>query len=180
MNGTSGAPKEIAVPISVFEDLRRELSKEAGPLPTIHALHAAGFSGGRAAATAFLEGAEADVTSMAQNAFWARLCSFFSRRGWGVLNQTALSPAVSLLMSDDWAESHETEPDAEGSCSFSTGFLSGLLTELAGGPVAVLEVECRTRGDDRCAFAFGSEHAIHDLYGRLLEDTDLDGAVAAL
>ena len=51
---------------------------------------------------------------------------------------------------------------------------------MAGGPVAVLEVTCRTRGDDACAFAFGSEGAVHELYGKLLEGADLDGALDAL
>jgi hypothetical protein len=70
--------------------------------------------------------------------------------------------------------------DADASCCFSTGFLSGLLSELAGGPVAVLEIGCRTRGADACRFAFGSEQVIHDLYGRLLDGADFDGALAAL
>jgi hypothetical protein len=46
--------------------------------------------------------------------------------------------------------------------------------------VAVLEVDCRARGADRCCFAFGSEVAIHDLYGHLLDGSDLDDALAAL
>ena len=31
---------------------------------------------------------------------------------------------------------------------------------------------CRSRGADTCQFAFGSEGAIHELYGRLLENDD--------
>ncbi|NIX42216.1 MAG: hypothetical protein GWN06_24335, partial [Gemmatimonadetes bacterium] len=54
------------------------------------------------------------------------------------------------------------------------------LTELAGGPIAVLEVSCRARGDDCCDFAFGSETAIHGLYGRLLQGENLQAALAAL
>jgi hypothetical protein len=51
---------------------------------------------------------------------------------------------------------------------------------VAGSPVAVLEVSCRTRGDDRCSFLFGSEQAIHDVYGLLLEGDSLDDALATL
>ena len=47
MNATDGTPREIAVPISVFRLLRRELTSEAGALPTIHGLHHAGREPGR-------------------------------------------------------------------------------------------------------------------------------------
>jgi hypothetical protein len=56
--------------------------------------------------------------------------------------------------------------------------MSGLLSQIAGGPVAVLEVSCRTRGDDACRFGFGSERAITDLHGLLLDGADLDSALA--
>jgi hypothetical protein len=46
--------------------------------------------------------------------------------------------------------------------------------------VAVLEVACRSRGSDACQFVFGSEAAIHELYGRLMEDADLEAALASL
>jgi hypothetical protein len=58
--------------------------------------------------------------------------------------------------------------------------LSALLSGAAGGPVAVLEVTCRTKGDDRCTFAFGSAATVHDLYGLLLEGQALEAALAAL
>ena len=171
-------PREIAVPISIFGSLRSELEKEAGTLPTIHALHHAGYEAGSAAAASF--GVGADVSNMGQSAFWARLSEFFSRRGWGTLEQSGMHAGIALLSSTDWAEASPGAGDSEASCCFSTGFLSGLLSELAGGPVAVLEVDCRARGDDQCCFAFGSEVAIHDLYGHLLDGTDLEGALAAL
>jgi len=88
--------------------------------------------------------------------------------------------AVGVLSSTDWAEAAQAEGGPEASCHFSTGFLSGILSELAGGPVAVLEVGCRMRGESSCRFAFGSEGAIHELYGKLLENPDLAGALEAL
>ncbi len=178
MDAPATTPREIAVPISVFGSLRNELEKEAGALPTIHALHHAGYEAGAAAAASFAVGG--DVTNMEQSAFWARLSEFFSRRGWGTLHQSAEHAGIALLSSPDWAEASPDAGDSEASCCFSTGFLSGLLSELAGGPLAVLEVDCRARGDEQCRFAFGSEVAIHDLYGYLLDGTDLEGALAAL
>jgi len=179
MEGATVSPREIAVPVSVFGSLRRELTQEVGALPTIHALHHAGYEAGSAGGQAFLGGPES-VAGMGQSTFWARLAGYFGRRGWGAIEHAGTWPGISLLKSTDWAEASEAEQDPDGSCHFSTGYLSGFLTELAGGPVAVLEVECRSRGDQECRWAFGSEKVIHDLYGALLEGTPLDTALSAL
>jgi len=178
MENKGGAPREIAVPVAVFGSLRAELAKEAGTLPTVHALHNVGFQAGTAAAATLV--GDADSNMLAQDTFWTKIGEFFSQRGWGTLRFDAGHSAVGILSSSDWAEASTDGADPDASCFFSTGFLSGLLSELAGGPVAVLEVGCRTRGQDRCSFAFGSEAAIHDLYGRMLDGEDLDGALAAL
>lgn len=179
MNGKAAGPREVAVPVSIFGSLRGELEKEAGTLPTVHALHNAGFRTGSAAA-ATIGGNGEDPTTLAQGAFWSRLSDFFAKRGWGTLRHEPAHEGVGVLFSADWAEASEGDLEADASCCFSTGFLSGLLSELAGGPVAVLEVGCRTRGADACRFAFGSEEVIHDLYGRLLDGADFDAALAAL
>lgn len=179
MESTTGALQEIAVPASVFEALRRELAKETGPLPVIHALHAAGHEAGASAAEAMRASPDEDMGSLSEREFWTRMERFFARRGWGTLTHRQVHDAVGLLSSHDWVEAAE-DGGEDASCSFTTGFLSGLLTVLAGGPVAVLEVRCRGRGDEACDFAFGSETAVHELYGRLLEGVDLDGALAAL
>lgn len=176
----AGPGREIVVPISVFGHLRRDLEKEAGALPAIHALHAAGYASGQAAAESFAEGLEGGVSSLPQEAFWIRLRLFFARRGWGTLEAERPTSGVGFLSSVDWAEAESTGTDSDGSCSFTTGFLAGLLSELAGAPVAVLEVQCRTRGDARCRFGFGSEGAVHALYGQLLEGRDLERALSVL
>ena len=180
MEGMQGDYKEIAVPASIFITLRTELAQECGALPTIHALHAAGYAAGAEAASGFAGGLEGGAASLAEDTFWSRIHSFFGRRGWGSLSHAPASDAVGILSSPDWAEATPDDIDEEGSCSFTTGFLSGFLSEVAGGPVAVLEVSCRTRGDQECMFAFGSETAVHELYGELLDGADLDGALAAL
>jgi hypothetical protein len=180
MDTTASGFREVAVPVSVFAILRKELASEAGTLPTIHAFHAAGYQAGSAAADAFRTAPDEDVSSLPEEEFWTRLTSFFSRRGWGSLSRTTSYPGVGLLASQDWVESTDIEISDDASCSFTTGFLSGFLTSLAGGPVAVLEVECRGRGAPSCSFAFGSEAAVHELYGRLAEGRDVHGALRAL
>ena len=180
MTPKGGAPREIAVPVSMFGSLRAELEKEAGTLPTVHALHHAGYAAGVVAAAALAPNGEGGAGSLGQDAFWSKLSDFFGKRGWGTLRHERRHRAVGFLSSADWAEASDGRGGPEASCHFSTGFLSGILSELAGGPVAVLEVGCRMRGGSACQFAFGSEGAIHELYGRLLDDAVLDDALAAL
>ena len=179
MSSKGATLREIAIPATAFGSLRAHLEKEAGPLPTVHALHHAGYAAGAAAAPALASGI-GDGAGLGEDAFWTKLSDFFGRRGWGQLRHTRPHQAIGMLSSADWAEASVGDHGPDASCHFSAGFLSGLLTELAGGPVAVLEVGCRSRGADACQFVFGSEGAIHELYGRLLEDDNLDGALAAL
>ena len=126
MESSDRSTRDVAIPVAGLTALRRSLQQEAGPLPAVHALHAAGFSAGEAIWDALKRGPGRDATDLDQDGFFGRL--------------------------------------------------SGA----AGGPVAVLEVTCRTRGDDGCTFAFGSAATIHDLYGLLLEGQDLDSALASL
>lgn len=171
--------REVTVPVSLLGTVRRHLAREAGSLPAIHALHAAGYDAGTEALDALRASGDGDLGELPEEAFWSRVTTFFSRRGWGTLRVATEHPAVGLLMSANWAESASPGGE-EAACSFTSGFLSGLLSRVAGGPIAVLEVACRGRSDDRCCFAFGSESAIHELYGRLMEDGDLERALAGL
>jgi predicted hydrocarbon binding protein len=179
MEAVSEHLSEIVVPATLFGDLRTALEEEAGPLAAVHGLHAAGYAAGVAAARAFPASPDENVLALPQDLFWARLAGFFSQRGWGTLAHEPAHEAVGLLTSQDWAESavHRGE---DASCSFTAGFLSGMLSTVAGGPVSVLEVACRSRGDGRCSFAFGNALAIHDLYGKLLLGSDVPGALSAL
>ncbi len=179
MDAASPPLSEIVVPATLFGDLRAALETEAGPLVAVHALHAAGYSAGVAAAPALRTSPGEDVLALPQDVFWTRLATFFARRGWGSLTHAPAHPAVGLLTSPDWAEG--AAPGGEdASCSFTAGFLSGMLSTLAGGPVAVLEISCRARGDGHCSFAFGNALAVHDLYGKLVQGSDVPGALASL
>ena len=119
------------------------------------------------------------MLALPQDVFWTRLATFFARRGWGSLTHAPAHQAVGFLNSPDWAEG-ATPGGEDASCSFTAGFLSGMLSTLAGGPVAVLEISCRARGDGHCSFAFGNALAVHDLYGKLVQGSDVPGALASL
>jgi hypothetical protein len=180
MSRNGGGPREIAIPVSVFDSLRTELAKAAGALETVRALHHAGYQAGLASTGSVNQEAGGDAFKLSESGFWSNLTDYFSKRGWGTLLRSDPHPGIGLLGSSDWAEASPENVTSDGSCSFSTGFLSGLLSKLAGGPIAVLEVKCRTRGDSSCGFAFGSETAIQNLHEHLLEGEDLNAALEAL
>jgi len=173
------SPREVALPASALAAIRRSLRSEAGPLATIHALHAAGYDAGEVVHASFARVLGTPPEETSERRFWSCLEEFLARRGWGTLVHHAAHPGLGVLSSPDWAEAGQAT-ESQPACAFTTGLLSHLLTRAAGGPVAVLEVSCRARGDDRCTFAFGSEATVHDLYGLLLDGADLDTAMRGL
>ena len=165
-------PSEITVPAYIFSALRNELGNISGKRSSSKLLQKIGYRTGSSASTVFKEGLDSEVLETMQSTFWAHLCDFFSCRGWGKLVVDSDHPKLGFLTSNDWAEAMTDEADRNASCCFSTGFISGLLSEIAGSPVAVLEAKCRARGDKACNFAFGAEQAVRELYGQLLVEAD--------
>lgn len=172
--------KDIVLPGEGLVALRRAIRKEAGPLAAIHALHEAGYESGGVLFDAFTEDVGGELADVSEGMFWSQMTRFLARRGWGAVSHDDAHPGVGLLRSRDWAEAAADGSETQPTCAFSAGMLSHFLSRAAGGPVAVLEVSCRSRGEDACAFAFGSEAAIHELYGRLLGGRDLQAAFQSL
>jgi hypothetical protein len=169
--------REVALPARGLSEIRRSLREEVGALASVHALHAAGYAAGEELYRSFARGHEEELHQMEGDAFWAALSRFFASRGWGALSHDPAHPGVGLLRSDDWAEA-DAGSEAQPSCAFTSGLLAHFLTLAAGGPIAVLEVECLSGGGSCCTFAFGSEGAIHELYAHLLEGTSVVDALA--
>lgn len=98
------------------------------------------------------------------------LGEFFADSGWGALTLTELSPSVLALDAGAWAEAL---PAGGGgatdspSCHFSCGLLADFFTRLGGSRAAVMEVECASRGDERCRFLVGSPDVLTHLYERM-------------
>jgi predicted hydrocarbon binding protein len=178
---SSSRPHELALPAAALAALRRTLAAELGAERAADVLRRAGHSAGDALfqSLAGARGSE-DLSAIGIDAFWRRLGQLFAARGWGNLSHLPLHPGVGAVESADWGEADPASEAKRPSCFFTTGVLANLLGHVAGGDVAVLEVECRSRGDHHCRFLFGSPDALNAVYDRVVEGEAADAAVAQL
>jgi predicted hydrocarbon binding protein len=157
----------------VIHQLRASLERDAGIQAATH-LQEAGFAGGE---ELYIEFAvwlarthQVDTpTDLDIRYLGSVLSEFFADQGWGKLNVMPLGEAVLALDSTDWAEALD-EPQGEyPSCHLSCGLLADFLGRVSQGSVAVMEVECRSRGDERCRFLAGAPETLGILYDRMAQ-----------
>ncbi len=186
-SGTSPT-QNVVVPAAALAHLRRALAREMGVPSAVHVLQDAGFATGETLYREFARGVSGpdddpsapDPSSLSEDAFWDRLDGFFKARGWGRFEAERVHSGLGMIRAHDWAEADGHGQETQPGCYFTSGLLTHLLGQAAGGPVAVLEVRCRSRGDSSCEFLYGSEAAVHEIYGLLLDDRSVDQALAEL
>ncbi len=91
------------------------------------------------------------------------LSAFFELRGFGPLAVTPLPGGALALDSTAWAESEPGTAQAP-MCFFTAGMLADFLGRLSGESVAVMEVECRSKGDERCRFLSAMPETLQKVY----------------
>jgi predicted hydrocarbon binding protein len=96
------------------------------------------------------------------------LSAFFQATGWGSVTVAPLGNAALAVDSSDWAEADPGSADAP-MCFFSSGMLADFLGRLSGEPVAVMEVECRSRNDPRCRFLSASPDTLNTVYEQMTQ-----------
>ncbi len=99
------------------------------------------------------------------------LSGFFHETGWGALTVERMGTALAVD-SEDWAEADPESGLPIASCSVSTGILAALFGKLAGGAVAVMEVECRSKGDRSCRFLVGSNGVLNTVFEAITKGED--------
>jgi predicted hydrocarbon binding protein len=185
MGRTGSRPAELALPVASLAAIRHALTRAVGADEAGRALRAAGHAAGDAVFAALTQPFGADssdndaLADIKAATFWRRISQLFSTRGWGTLNHSDLHDGVASLDSTNWVEA---EPGTTGrpSCFFTTGLLANLLGQAANADIAVLEVECRSRGDNQCRFVFGAPETIDALYTRMRTGESVEDSVAAL
>jgi predicted hydrocarbon binding protein len=157
----------------VIQQLRASLERDTG-LQAASYLQEAGFAGGEALFSGFSAwlaeayGIERPSDLDAQylsEALWR----FFAELGWGTLAVTALGGSSLAIDSPDWAEALADAKGEYPSCHLSCGLLADFLGRISEAPVAVMEVECRSRGDGRCRFLAGSPETLSMVYERMAQ-----------
>lgn len=181
----SQPPREtLSFPPDFLKVLEQALAAAHGPGAAANLLRNAGYEAGPGFWAALLEWANLQTGSgslqeLSAQEFAAVLSHFFSGHGWGALEHVELHPGIGALDAPAWREAAAGATSGNG-CSFTTGLLANLLRQLAGEPVAVFEVECRSRDDDRCRFLFGAPETLQLLYGELREGAAYGEALAHL
>ena len=161
----------VVVSRQALQQLRASLERGTG-IQSATYLQEAGFAGGESVYNAFTEWtvtnyrvekpADLDVQFLGE-----ALSGFFQEFGWGTLVPDQLSGAVISLDSANWAEADGEAQAQYPSCHFTCGLLADFLGRLVGSLVGVMEVECRSRGDEHCRFLAGSPETVHGIYERM-------------
>ena len=159
----------------VLHQLRSALERDTGLQASTY-LQEAGFAGGEELFGEFREwllanrGVE-DPGDLDAEFLSETLSTFFADQGWGRLTATQLGESVLALDSVEWAEAVEAGGNEFPSCHLTCGMLADFFGRLSDGLVAVMEVECRSRGDARCRFLAGSPETLSTLYDRMAQGT---------
>lgn len=161
--------------------LRASLLRDAGPAAAAY-LQEAGYAGGATMAAAFRDwlaarGVGAPETLELQE-FEQQLSAFLHDAGWGTLRIGSLHDAVATLDSDDWGEADPAAQLDFPGCSLTTGLFADLFGRVAQYPLAVLEVECRSAGADRCRFLVGNAEVMEYVYDEMARGVGYEEAVA--
>jgi predicted hydrocarbon binding protein len=119
------------------------------------------------------------LADLRPDAFWRELGRFLHHAGWGRIEHEDLGIA-GALRALDWAESDPEPVRTRPGCHFSAGFLGELFTRVAGEPVEVAEVECRSKGDATCRFVYGAPGVVERLARAAADGTPVEAAARSL
>ena len=178
---TPSRTPELALPVASLAAIRDSLVSSVGPEAAALALRQAGHAAGDALHRILTGGRDTEsVAALPADRFWEQLSRLFSSRGWGQLMYSQVHSGVGSLEAANWAEARADADTGQPSCHFTTGVLANLLGQIANAEVAVLETECRSRGDQRCRFLFGGADAVFAVYERIAAGDEPDAALARL
>jgi predicted hydrocarbon binding protein len=170
MTGTAlHAMSLVAMPPRALHTLRDRVGAQA--------LQEAGYAAGEATFRSFaawLPGAAGvdHPSEVAAPKLAEALTRFFAELGWGSVDVTAMSDAVLALDSRDWPEAQPGAGLQYPSCFYSSGLLADFMSRVGDTALAVMEVECRSRGDERCRWLLGSPDTLTALYQHLAQGAD--------
>jgi predicted hydrocarbon binding protein len=171
----------LAVTKDALAALRNALMRDTGHAAAGY-FQEAGYAGGGALFEAFrgwLEQRDAlSPESLPLDEFQRLAAEFFQETGWGSLDVGTLHDTVVTLDSPDWGEASPDAGMEHPCCHLSSGMFADFFGRVADAPLAVMEVECRSTGADRCRFLLGSAEVMQAVYDGMSQGLGYDEAVA--
>jgi len=158
----------------ILRQLHASLATHA-PEQAITILQEAGYAAGEGlykAFTAVNNPADLDADLLAPT-----LSEFFTSGGWGAVAVTPVGTGALAVDSSDWAEA-EPGTSETPMCFFSAGMLADFLGRLSDETVAVMEVECRSKGDERCRFLSATPAVLEKVYTEMTQGRSYEDALA--
>lgn len=160
--------------------LRTALFRDVGPNAAA-ALQEAGYAGGQSLYDAFARWTRARGHASPEDVpateFGHEAGEFFRQMGWGAFDVGSLE-SVATVDAADWAESDPAHPLDFPGCYYTAGVLADFFGRLAGSPVAVMEVECRSKGAPRCRWLIGDGETMQHIYDEMGRGISYDEAAA--
>lgn len=147
----------------ILRQLHASLAAHA-PDQIVTILQEAGYAAGAGLYNAFA--AVHSPTDLDADLLPATLSEFFTSRGWGTVTITPVGTGALALDSGDWAEA-EPGTSQTPMCFFSAGMLADFLGRLSDETIAVMEVECRSKGDERCRFLSATPEVLDRVYNEM-------------
>jgi hypothetical protein len=147
----------------VLRQLHASLATHA-PEQAIPILQEAGYAAGEGLFKTFAAAhnpADLDADLLAPT-----LSDFFTNGGWGAVTVTPVGTGALALDSADWAEA-DPGTSQTPMCFFSAGMLADFLGRLSEETIAVMEVECRSKGDARCRFLSATPEVLERVYNEM-------------
>jgi predicted hydrocarbon binding protein len=173
----------LGLPRASLGALRTALLRDGGPEAAAY-LQEAGYAGGEVVFESFrnwlrTRGKDAP-DELDLDSFRDLAGEYFSEAGWGTLSLGSLHDVVATLDSENWGESDPQSALEHPGCHLTTGMFADFFGRLAEVPMAVLEVECRSMGSDRCRFLVGNAEVMQYLYEQMGNGVGYDEAAAAV
>jgi len=159
---------------SVVRQLHASLLSRA-PDQAIAILQEAGYAAGEGLYRAFA--AANNPSDLDADLFAETLSEFLTSSGWGSLTMSPVGTGALALDSSDWVEA-EPGTSQTPMCFFSAGMLADFLGRLSDEPVSVMEVECRSRGDERCRFLSATPDVLQRVYEAMTEGRTYEEALS--
>lgn len=164
-----------------LHSLRRSLSRDFGDNAAVY-LQEAGFAAGEQVYERFLSwlpvftGVQ-DPKDLDMSTLGEVVSAFFEALGWGPLTIDEVGRGALTITAPNWAEAEPGALAQQPSCYISAGLFADFMGRLSSVPVAVMEVECRTRADGHCRFIVGAPQTMQAVFDALAAGESYESAL---